>query len=282
MSCELGEDPNHPSCARDANGCVVEGKPLHWPNQCLNYAVQLDGSPASGLDADQIRALVDEAFLVWKTAQCPGGGSPRFDVGFQGFVSCDRREAVCGGADHNVNVVMFHDSGWTAGSGSVGITTPTGGTESGLIVDADVEINSQNYVFESDASGTMQTSLLYVLTHELGHFLGLAHSNVSGALMSPGYQSLPLSQNLLSDDDTAAICAAYPPGDALSCSASAPAYDACQLEPGAHPACKLSSVTQDGGGCSCDIAAGSNRPVSSSFAALGVLLATLKRRRRAR
>jgi len=280
MSCELGEDPAKP-CPRDANSCVTAGHPLHWASACLAYAVQVDGSPRSGLDADRIQAFVEQAFNAWKTARCPGGGSPRFEAQFQGFVSCDRHEAVCGGADQNVNVVMFHDSGWAAGASRVGLTTPTGGSESGLLFDADVEINSEDYSFKSDPSGMMSVSLLYVLTHELGHFLGLAHSSVTGAVMSTGYQSLPFSSNLISADDTAAICAAYPPGPTLSCgAASAPAYDACTLAMGEAPPCRLSSVTEVASGCTCDLAANSRHQTLPTLTALALAVAALARRRR--
>ena len=279
MSCELGEDPEKP-CARDRNDCVTQGKPLHWANSCLDYAVQLDGSPRSGLDADQVQVFVEQAFAAWKTAPCPGGGTPRFEVRFQGFVSCDRRESVCGGANKNVNVLMFHDTDWSYGSGRLGVTTPSGGTESGLLLDADVEINAQDYSFESDASGLMSVSLLYVLTHELGHFLGLAHSNVNGSVMSAGFQSLPFSPNLISSDDAAAICAAYPPGGPLNCGEPpAPAYDTCQLGPGEAPPCTLSSVTQDASSCGCDLARSSGHGTAPSLAALGLMLAALSTRR---
>ena len=284
MSCELGENPNHPTCPRDDQGCVTQGTPLHWQSSCLNYAVQVDGSPRSQLDADQIQALADQAFLVWKTAKCPGGGSPNFDVHFQGYVSCDRAESVCGSADVNVNVLMFHDSDWPYGSSDVGVTTPTGGSASGLVVDTDVEIDSQVFGFESDASGMMKTSLLYTLAHEFGHFLGLAHSRVPGALMTPVYQSLPVSQNPLSADDTAAICEAFPPGPALGCvGASTPAYDQCRYAIGEPPPkCDLASLTQDASGCGCQLAESSNRLDGASIAALSVLLGALVRRRRVR
>jgi len=281
MSCELGEDSLHP-CPRDGNGCVTAGRPLHWEVPCLDYAVQLDGSPKSNLDADQIQAFVEDAFNAWKNVSCPGGGSPRFDVKFQGFVSCDRREAVCGGPEKNVNVVMFHDSGWLGGITHIGVTTPTGGTESGQVIDADVEINSQDYSFVSDPSGTMATSLKYVLTHELGHFLGLGHSSVSGALMSTNYQSLPLSPSLISADDAAAICAVYPPGRALTCNTPAtPAYDACMLAPGEKPPCKLATLDQDVSSCGCRVA-GRSRSPWSMLAALTFVTAALAARRRRR
>ncbi len=279
MSCELGENPLHP-CPRDADQCVTKGHALHWTNACLTYAVQLDGSRRSRLDADQVQAFVAQAFSAWRAARCPGGGSPRFDVQFEGFVTCDRREAVCDGPEKNVNVVMFHDSNWLDGASRIGVTTPTGGTESGLVIDADVEINSQDYSFASDPSGTMSTSLLYVLTHELGHFLGLAHSQVNGAVMSTGYQSLPYSPNLITADDAAAICAAYPPGPKLSCGAPpAPAYDSCAIPLGQHPPCKLASVTQDANGCGCKLAVSSQLRPLPPLAALAVMIAALASRR---
>src|SRR6478609_3310830 len=162
MSCELGEKDSNP-CPRDENQCVTKGHPLHWSSPCLTYTVQVDGSPKYKLDADEIKGFVEQAFDSWKSVHCPGGGSPRFDVQFEGYVSCDRREAICESADKNDNVIMFHDMGWLDGQTKIGVTTPTGGKESGLVVDADVEINSQDYHFESGPNG-MPTSLRYVLT----------------------------------------------------------------------------------------------------------------------
>ena len=278
MSCELGEDPHNP-CPRDANQCVTKGNPLHWASPCLSYSVQLDGSARSKLDADQVRPLVEQAFNAWKSARCPGGGSPRFEVQFQSYVSCDRREVVCDDLGNNANVVMFHDSGWLEGQNRLGVTTPTGGIQSGLVIDADVEINSQDFAFATDPTGMMSTSLMYVLTHELGHFLGLAHSNVHGALMSEGYQSFAFSPNLISADDAAAICAVYPPGPTLDCGPPRTStYDACQIPLGEHPPCKLASVTQDSASCGCHLATSSHRPLPT-LAALGLALAALATRR---
>ncbi|HET7540360.1 MAG TPA: matrixin family metalloprotease, partial [Polyangiaceae bacterium] len=211
----------------------------------------------------------------------PGGGSPRFDVQFEGYVSCNRREAICESADKNDNVIMFHDTGWHDGVTHIGVTTPTGGKESGLIVDADVEINSQDYHFDSGPNG-MPTSLRYVLTHELGHFLGLAHSPVSDSVMSLAYQSRPVSSNLIAADDVAAICAVYPPGPALSCGpARGPAYDMCQIPVGEHPPCQLASVSQ-AAGCGCRLAqsaAASRVPLAMTWAALGLLFTAFSARR---
>jgi len=282
MSCELGEKPRAP-CPRDDNDCVTQGHPLHWASSCLNYSVQVDGSPRSQLDADRVQAFVEQGFSAWKAARCPGGGTPRFEVQFRSFVSCDHQEVDCDSPEKNANVVMFHDSGWLQGSERIGTTTPTGGKESGLIIDADIELNSQDYSFASDPSGTMSTSLLYVLTHELGHFLGLAHSNAAGSVMRPqNYQSVPFSPTLISEDDVAAICTAYPPGPKLSCGAlPASTYDACVIPVGEHRPCQLASVTQDGAACGCHLAASSRSAGMPALTAWLSLSLVLWRRRRA-
>jgi len=280
MSCELGETDKNP-CPRDQHQCVTEGHPLHWPSSCLDYSVQVNGSPRSQLDADQVRTFVDQAFGAWKAARCPGGGSPRFEVQFNGYVSCDRHDVDCDDVSKNANVVMFHDSGWLEGADHIGVTIPTGGKESGLVIDTDVEINSQDYSFASDRSGTMSTSLMYVLTHELGHFLGLAHSEVAGSVMRPqNYQSLPFSPNLISADDAAAICAAFPPGPKLSCGApAASTYDACAVPLGEHRSCKLASVTQDGMSCGCHLDTNTQAHRRPWLAAFGLFVAALATRR---
>ena len=281
MSCELGEKKMPQPCPRDESQCVTKGNPLHWASPCLTYSVQVDGSPRSKLDADQVQAFVAQAFNAWKAARCPGGGSPRFEVQFQSYVSCDRHDVVCDDPSKNANVVMFHDSGWVEGGDRIGVTTPTGGTESGLVVDADIEINSQDFSFGIDPSGTMSTSLQYVLTHEIGHFLGLAHSQVTGSVMRPSnYQSLPFSPNLISADDVSAICAAYPPGPKLNCGPPPDStYDKCAVPLGAHPPCKLSSLTQDGGGCGCHLASSSPLRPLPALSALGLMMAALATRR---
>lgn len=280
-SCELGEEDgtneSGQACERDGL-CVTEGKPLHWGSACIDYAVQADGSPKTGLDAAAFQRVAADAFGAWQNVVCPGGGSPRFRARFQGFVSCARREAVCGGAAENVNVLMFHDREWpSGGQGEIGLTTPTGGVSSGLVVDADLELDSADYRFSLDPAEPGSFALSDVLAHEIGHFLGLGHSAETGALMSEQYTDLASSRELLTADDIAAICSAYPPGAPLDCPApSPPAYDECQLAPGERISCRLASVTHDKqNGCSTSGAV----PAEGGPLPLLILLGLLGRRR---
>jgi MYXO-CTERM domain-containing protein len=262
-SCELGEDDRALMCVRDEHECVTEGKPLHWPSPCLNYAVQRDGSPKAGIDGDAFQKSVEQTFRAWESVTCPGGGSPRFHAQFQGFVGCARRETVCGGVDKNVNVMMLHDHDWPEVATVIGLTTPSSGTETGVMVDADLEINSRDYDFSAAARSSGAMLLGDVLAHEVGHFLGLSHSDAPGALMSPHYQMLQLGSELLTDDDIAAICAAYPPGEALTCPApAAPVYDECQVDPSEPSSeCRFSSVRHHkSSGCSIGAAGPASHP----------------------
>lgn len=282
-SCELGEEERVAAgadeCPRDAHECVTRGNALHWASPCLSYAVQEDGSERAGLDAPAFQQAVADAFAAWESVPCPGGGTPRFRAQFQGFVSCAQHEAVCGDASENVNVMMLHDTAWPGQLSEIGLTTPTGGVSSGLVVDADLELNSQDFDFSLGGAQPGTLNLSDVLAHEIGHFLGLAHSDLAGALMFENYTGVTLSPDLLTADDIAAICNAYPPGAPLECAEpSPPAYDECQVLPGPQPECVLKSMTHDrdkGGGCSA-----APRSPEGAVSAFWVLLGGLALRRR--
>jgi hypothetical protein len=78
----------------------------------------------------------------------------------------------------------------------------------GEIYDANVEINSNLQSFVLTDAPYPAVDLNSVLTHELGHFLGLSHSPVGSATMYSQYEE---GMKTLAADDVAAICASLPP-----------------------------------------------------------------------
>src|SRR4029078_11224854 len=81
----------------------------------------------------------------------------------------------------------------------------------------DIEINTAkmkgvviNNFTTSDTD--VDLDLLSVLTHEAGHFLGLAHTTEVGATMFSEYKMGSIDLRDLAPDDVNEICAASPPG----------------------------------------------------------------------
>jgi hypothetical protein len=192
---------NPAECAIDANGCAERGVALYWPSRCVPLAVNEKGSPLLGISAAEAETLVLGAASRWTRADC-NGRPPSVTFVDQGIVECGLVEYNAEGP--NANVVLFRDTGWEHDPLDLALTTVTFDVTDGKIHGADIELNSelirQGY---SDHVGT-------IMTHEIGHVLGLAHSAVPGALMNADYAANGIT--IATDDDEEGVCAVYPPG----------------------------------------------------------------------
>jgi hypothetical protein len=114
----------------------------------------------------------------------------------------------------NYNIWIFQDTVWpydTVGENAIAITTTQFHPVTGEIYDSDVELNSLNNVFTMSETN-VNIDLPSVVLHEAGHFLGLAHSSLFSAVMSPTLGQGDASRRNLDPDDVQGICSAYPPG----------------------------------------------------------------------
>ena len=275
-TCEFRNDID---CENDLEtGCSTVGQFVYWGDNCISYAVQRDGSVQEDISADELDALVDQGFRTWSDVSCGEGRTPPLSVGSQGPIDCDQVEYDCNVPESNSNIVMFRDDfdSSTAGLrfGVIALTTLTANLISGELFDADIEINSRDEDFEiANEGGTginpdEPRDLRGVINHELGHFLGLSHSEQRGALMRAAYEGTFIP----AEDDTEAMC------ETLGASSTDPE---CDVEPlgrdaqcvGQDTTCSgARPVTEDDDGCACEV----GRPPSEGpGAALGVGLAAL-------
>ncbi len=186
---------------------------LAWPTSCVGYSVQKDASDQ--IDLETARALVAQAFNAWSAAACETG-SPMISAEDLGPVSCN--QVAYDGEAKNANVIMFRDESWPYGNGSaaLALTTVTYALDSGEIRDADIEINSAEVTL-STSDDDVEVDLQSILTHETGHFLGLAHAPVAAATMNGDYPPNSITLRSLDPDDEAGICAMYPPTSEAAC-----------------------------------------------------------------
>jgi hypothetical protein len=237
------------------------GIPIFWPQSCVEYSVQQDGSPKLGITAAETEQLMATAFNTWMSANCMGGSHPDIQVTEGPPVTCNKQEynQMAG----NANIVMFHDDSWPyedkAGA-TLALTTVTYNLDSGEIYDADLELNSHGTHF-TVGDTNVDFDLLSIVTHESGHFLGLAHSVDSTATMFPVYNEHTTVLRKLAADDMAGICAIYPPG---------PPTPSCDPTPrhGFSPLCALEQPSSKG--C-CSVAPG-DASGDSPFVPTGALV----------
>jgi hypothetical protein len=202
-------------CIRDGYCLVSGGVELHWPKSCISYGVQRDGSDSDGIDFDTAHDLVNVAFQAWLDVDCGEGFGPSVAVKDMGAVDC--RKAEYNQDQGNANVILFRDDDWPYLNSvdALALTTLTYNVRNGEIYDADIEVNS----FEADLTtgdSNVRDDFQSIITHEIGHFLGLSHSNIPGATMRPGYLTTNTDLRDLDDDDVAGICAVYPPDEEVN------------------------------------------------------------------
>lgn len=158
--------PDAKSCRR---GALLTDKPLPWPTGAngratVRYRVNTNGS-TSKLTPSQMADAIAASFRTWQTA------APILEFVFEGFSSDPLVEG------DGQNTISFAP-GWAH--------APIRGTSDGHMAEADMYLGSADYVWnrceQRDGSCTPvddggRIDLQALVTHEAGHWLGLADMN---------------------------------------------------------------------------------------------------------
>lgn len=206
-------------CTVNADGCVTTGEPLHWETSTLVYRFQQRAS--AQLVREEARGAVREAFHRWSDVTCPNGG--RTSLRFVEGEDIAEDKPIDQVAASEAFGIYFRDLGWPhqGVDTTLALTQTLHSKRSGKITYADIEVNTTRHFAVDEAAPDDAVDLQAVITHEVGHYIGLAHSRVSQSIMTESYCDLGddrcqkgrVAARRLSEDDIAAVCAIFPPGE---------------------------------------------------------------------
>lgn len=252
--------------------CVTTGIPLAWRTRCVSYSLFRGG--AKDQSVEQLRAPVRASFDAWTSVTCGGSAIEIAAQETEELSLCSRPVFNVEGGNANV-IVFVEDWASRENDPSAFAITSVWHDKTGRIRDADMEVNDQGRVYGicPGAGACNVSDIQNVVTHEVGHFWGLAHSLNGDATMLATAPIGEIEKRTLAADDIAGICDAYPPGALPETCSFAP-------EGGFEPTC-----TDDGGGCACRVTArdrGRGAPtLLGSLALVALLVARIRRRRAA-
>ena len=159
------------------------------------WSLNQRGSDDIGIDATEV--AVQNSFDTWQNVDCC---AIAFD--YRG------RTALTAGSSSGTNVISWSESGWGYGSSAIAVTQDWFG--SGTIEEADIDCNGVYLSWNTTgAGGGVDTQS--ILTHEIGHFLGLGDLYDGGHASSTmyGVYSGGTGSRSLAEDDMAGCRALY-------------------------------------------------------------------------
>jgi hypothetical protein len=227
------------TCTQDENGCPRTGPPLSWRTLPLPYRFHAPGSDK--LDMDGVREATRRAFQAWSNVTCKG---KRTSLRFEEGTDIPGKHPLSSVGPAAVPFgIYFRDDTWPYddGSESLALTNQKYGKTNGWIDYSSIEVNTTDREFRlTDTESGID--LQAVLTHEVGHYIGLAHSQIGSSIMAPSYcQSADRcgtsvdDARALAEDDMDAVCALYPPGGIAGVSYEDPNASSCSVASGLAP-----------------------------------------------
>lgn len=190
--------------------------------EAVEIRLQSDGPGQSNLPTEvALQAVMAQSVAPWTASVCDGSTRPnlRFVEGAR-YANHDTGDNSQIGYN---NIVYWENnpSTWIGDSLTLAITPSQYLPSTGYLATSDLIYNDINFHWRvDDGNGGIQGcdpsndtncfDLVTVGLHEMGHFLGLGHTQCVGSVMLPSGSSTTV-RHALTVNETAGVCAIYPP-----------------------------------------------------------------------
>jgi len=172
----------------------------HWSSGYQPLPYYINSTGYSQIPFATVQQIIQEGFAVWSAPCCSAWSTTYMGTTAQ----------VVGGAANTIGI--FYESNWPSTLGQLSQTigvTPLEIWSDCSIHSADIAYNAVTFRFVNRSpTGWNEADFKSITVHEMGHVLGLDHSNANGATMLP-YYSNGIAERDLSQDDINGVCYLY-------------------------------------------------------------------------
>jgi hypothetical protein len=232
--------PTEDACTKNEGGCITNGAPIRFRQLPIEF--RFSAERPGQLVREEARAAIRAAFHRWSDTLC-GADQRRTSLRFvEGEDILEDKPLAPGVKGAAAFGIYFRDRGWPyegKEDATLAQTNTMYGKKSGFVEYADIEINTGARRFSTKEEET-GVDLQAVMTHEVGHYIGLDHSLVPDSIMVSSYceregrcDKGKVAARRLAQDDIDAVCALYPP-DGIGAAPASAQDSGCSNSP-QHP-----------------------------------------------
>ena len=177
--------------------------------QSLPVRYEINASSAQELGANSAQSVVEESYSSWASPDCSG-----FRAQNQGTT----QGGWSAGDQVNTHIWIYNANqrpSELSGRETIGVTLSY--FQGNRLIDGDILYNGIDHRWTTNPTQGGQVDAVSIITHEVGHQLGLGHSQRTAATMYFAYTGGTGARSLDSDD-IQGVCSLYPGSGATGCS----------------------------------------------------------------